>query len=75
MIIRIIIAAVALFFTPTMSIFAQEHPEHPQKAGEEKEVTKAEISTGIKNNIRAESQKSSDQKFHTNYEAKISRSI
>ena len=66
----IIAAAVALFFTPTMSIFAQEHPEHPKKAGEEKEVTKAEISTGIKNHIRAESKESSDQKFHTNYEGK-----
>jgi hypothetical protein len=71
MITRIIIAAaVALSFTPTMSVFAQEHPEHPKKAGEEKEVTKAEISTGIKNHIRAESKKSSDQKFHTNYEGK-----
>jgi hypothetical protein len=86
MITRIIIAAaVALYFPPTMSVFAQEHPEHPKKkeetkkaehpehpkkAGEEKEVTKAEISTGIKNHIRAESKKSSDQKFHTNYEGK-----
>ena len=37
MITRLIIAAaVALFFTPTMSIFAQEHPEHPKKTEETK---------------------------------------
>src|SRR4029453_5506608 len=74
----IIAAAVVLFFTPTMSIFAQEHPEHPkkketehaQKGGEKKEVTKAEISAGIKKHISSESKKSSDQKFHTNYEGK-----
>ncbi len=71
MITRIIIAAaVALFFTPTMSIFAQEHPEHPKKGGEEKKVTKAEISTGIKKHISSESKNSSDQKFHVNYEGK-----
>jgi hypothetical protein len=81
----IIAAAVALFFSPTMSIFAQEHPEHPKKTedkkkgehpehpkkgGEEKKVTKSEISTGIKKHIGEESKNSSDKKFHVNYEAK-----
>jgi hypothetical protein len=83
MISRLIIAAaVALFFTPVISIFAQEHPEHPQKTdakksehgeqptkADEKKV-KAEISTGIKKHINDESQTASDKKFHVNYEGK-----
>ena len=85
MITRIIIAAaVALFFTPTMSIFAEgEHPEHPtkteekktgqhaelpKKGSQEEKVTKAEISAGIKKHIAAESKKSSDKKFHVTYQ-------
>jgi SHS2 domain-containing protein len=78
-----IAAAVALFFTPTMSIFAQEHPEHPtktedkkkgehpehpKKGSNEEKVTKAEISAGIKKHIADESKKSSDKKFHVSYE-------
>jgi hypothetical protein len=86
MITRFIIAtAVALFFSPAMSSFAQEHPEHPtkkeetkkgehaehpKKGSEEKKVTKSEISTGIKKHISSESQNSSDKKFHVNYEGK-----
>jgi hypothetical protein len=83
MITRFIIAtAVALFFTPTMSNFAQEHPEHPtkkeetkkgehpEKGSEEKKVTKSEISAGIKKHISSESKNSSDKKFHVNYEGK-----
>jgi hypothetical protein len=86
MITRFIIAtAVVLFFTPTMSSFAQEHPEHPtkkqetkkgeppehpKKGSEEKKVTKSEISTGIKKHINAETKTSSDKKFHVNYEGK-----
>ncbi len=82
MITRLIIAAsVALFFTPAIPVFAAEHPEHPKKKeeakkdehpakGGEKEVTKADISAGIKKNIASESKKSSDKKFHLNYEAK-----
>jgi hypothetical protein len=77
----IIAAAVALFFSPVG--FAQEHPEHPKKKEETKkaehpehpkkggkEVSTAEISAGIKKNIAAESKKSSDKKFHANYEGK-----
>jgi hypothetical protein len=78
-------AAVALFFTPAMSSFAQEHPEHPtkkeetkkgqnpehpKKGSEEKKVTKSEISTGIKKHISSESKNSSDKKFHVNYDGK-----
>ncbi|HME87900.1 MAG TPA: hypothetical protein VKE30_01660 [Chthoniobacterales bacterium] len=81
MITRIIIAAaVALFFSPTMSIFAQEHPEHPKKTeekkgehpknGGEEKVTKANISAGIKKHISADSKNSNDKKFHVNYEGK-----
>ena len=80
MITRIIVTmAVALFFTPTMSILAQEHPEHPKKTeakkgeqptkADEKKI-KAEISTGIKKHINSESQTASDKKFHVNYESK-----
>jgi hypothetical protein len=85
MITRLIIAlSVALFFTPALPGFAQEHPEHPKKKeetkkaehpehpkkGGEKEVTTAEISKGIKKHIRSETKKSSDGKFHSNYEGK-----
>jgi hypothetical protein len=71
MITRFIIAvAVALFFTPALTGFGQEHPEHPKKGGQESKVTKSEISTGIKKDIRSESGKSSDKKFHVNYEGK-----
>jgi hypothetical protein len=86
MITRFIVAtAVALFFSPATSSFAQEHPEHPtkkaetkkgehpehpKKGSEGKKVTKSEISTGIKKHISSESKNSSDKKFHVNYEGK-----
>ena len=86
MITRFIIAlAVALFFSPTMSTFAQEHPEHPEKkeetkkgehpehpkkGGGEKKVSTAEISAGIKKHIAAETKKSSDKRFHASYEGR-----
>ena len=81
----ILAAAVALFFAPVIPGFAQEHPEHPKKkeetkkaenpehtkkGGKEKKVTTSEISTGIKKHISRESKKSSDKKFHVNYEGK-----
>jgi len=82
MITRLIIAAaIALFFTSTSSVRAQEHPEHPKKTGEqakpgaehpkggaEKQVSTADISAGIKKNIEAKSKKSPDGKFHVKYE-------
>src|SRR5215469_8881337 len=70
----IIAAAIASFFTPTATIFAQEHPEHPKKSAEhpkqaaEKQVSTADISAGIKQNIDAKSKKSPDAKFHVKYE-------
>src|SRR5438270_13755967 len=75
MISRIIIAAaIALFFTPAARVLSQEHPEHPskgtaaKKGGAEKRVSTADISTGIKTNIDVETKKSSDGKFHVQYE-------
>jgi hypothetical protein len=75
----IVAAAIALFFTPAALIVAQEHPEHPKKAtehpaehpkkgGEEKQVSTADISAGIKKNIDAQSKRSSDSKFHVKHE-------
>src|SRR5437899_13006500 len=83
MISRLIIAtAITLFFTPAALIAAQEHPEHPKKAtehpkqgaehpkkgGAQKQASTADISAGIKKNIDTQSKKSSDGKFHVNYE-------
>jgi hypothetical protein len=83
MIPRLIIATViALFFTPAVLVLSQEHPEHPKKSAEhpkegaehpkkggaEKHVSTADISSGIKKNIDAQSKKSSDSKFHVNYQ-------
>ena len=77
MIVRLIIAAaIALFSTSTALVFSQEHPEHPtkgaaehaKKGAAEKQVSTADISAGIKQNIQAETKKSSDSKFHVNHE-------
>jgi hypothetical protein len=73
-----VVIAVALFFTPALSIKAQEHPEHPKKAAskehpngaQKKEVSMAEISDGIRKDIDTKSKKASDGKFHTKYEGK-----
>src|SRR5215472_9037933 len=68
MITRIIIAAaITLFFTPASVLFSQEHPEHPKAGGAKKQVSTAEISTGIKKHITADTNKS-DGKFHVKYE-------
>ena len=59
-------AAIALFLTPGLPIWAQEHPEHPKKTtehpkqGAEKQVSPADISAGIKKNIEAKSKKGND---------------
>ena len=72
MIVRLFVAAgIALFSASTAFVFAQEHPEHPEhpkKGGAEKQVSTADISTGIKKNIDAETKKSSDGKFHVKHE-------
>jgi hypothetical protein len=77
----IIAAAIALFFTPALLIFSQEHPEHPKKTTEhpkqgakqskqaaEKQVSTTDISAGIKTNIDVKSKKSPDGKFHVTHE-------
>ncbi|HAF02560.1 MAG TPA: hypothetical protein DIT76_08025 [Spartobacteria bacterium] len=82
----IIAASVALFLTPAAAILAGEHPEHPQggtqdlqhrqstseqpQRAAEKEVSKADISAGIKKHIDRETRKSRDKKFHTQHEGK-----
>jgi len=76
----IITAAVALFFAPPITTPAAEHPgaqrvvtlqapaswtERPQ--AQAKEVSKADISAGIKKHIASETKKSTNRKFHVNY--------
>lgn len=77
-------AALALLFRPTMAVWAAEHPEHPNKApgaqptsqvnqtkaAEEKKLTVAQISSGIKKHITAETSKASDKKFHAKHDGK-----
>jgi len=79
----IITAAVALFFAPPITTRAAEHPvahppptiqvpasvtEHPQARA--KEVSRADISDGIKKHIGSETKKSTDRKFHVKYGGK-----
>ena len=78
-------AALALFSRPAMAVAAGEHPEHPNqnppagaqsgqanqtKAAEEKKLTVAQISTGIKKHITEETAKSSDKKLHVKHDGK-----
>src|SRR2546421_11020282 len=86
MIIRVLVALVIAFVFRSVPAFAEgEHPEHPQqrqttlppeqmklatnKAGEKK-ITMAQISTGIKKHITAETTQASDKKFHTKHRGK-----
>jgi hypothetical protein len=76
----ILAAAVTFFLAPTLPVGAQEHPEHPKAKestehpdkgkGEQKRVSTADISAGIKKNIEAETKNASDGKFHVNHEGK-----
>ncbi len=76
MISRLIVTvAAALFVEPAPLVSAAEHPEHPKqsaehakKGGAEKQVSKSDISAGIKTNIDAKTKKSSDGKFHVKYQ-------
>ena len=76
----IITGAVALFFAPPITTRAAEHPgartvttmqapasatEHPPVQA--KEVSKADISAGIKRHVKSEAKKSIDRKFHVKY--------
>jgi hypothetical protein len=81
---RIIIAlSVAFLLTPALApLIAVEHPKSlpqttqfsqlPQNQTRpvEKEVSQADISTGIKKDIARTSKKSRDKKFHTEYKGK-----
>jgi hypothetical protein len=68
----IIAAAITLFFTPAALLLAQEHPEHPEHPQKgksvEKQISKTDISAGIKRNIDTQSKKSADGKFHVSHE-------
>ncbi len=76
MISRLIVTvAAALFVAPAPLVSGAEHPEHPKqsaehakKGGAEKQVSKSDISAGIKTNIDAKTKKSSDGKFHVKYQ-------
>jgi len=83
MIIRFIIATVvALLFTPAVPLLAAEHPRpqlqqlpqtttrSSQIGTQTKEVSKADISDGIKKHIGSETKKSTDRKFHVKYGGK-----
>ena len=83
MITRIIIAvAITSFLAAAIAARASEHPAaHPpttiqapasrgQPQAQAKEVSKADISTGIKKHIASDSKKSIDRKFHTKYKGK-----
>lgn len=86
MITRVFVAlAIAFLFRPVPAFSTGEHPEHPQSPpatlpsdqvksttskAEEKKITVAQISTGIKKHIAAETAKASDKKFHTKHAGK-----
>jgi hypothetical protein len=82
MITRIILAVTTLsFLAPVLPVVADEHPEHPRapqpiipskpaEQAQAKDVTKADISAGIRKHIASETKKASDKKFHANYQGK-----
>ena len=86
MITRLAIAlSAALFFTPTVPLLAAEHPGRQQQQLQQlpqtttrplqigtqtREVSKADISSGIKKYIESDTKKSSDRKFHVKYQGK-----
>jgi len=83
MLTRFIIAlSIVLFFTSARLLLAAEHPQirvqqlpqittsAPQSGTPTMEVSKADISAGIKRHIASDRKKSSDKKFHVNYRGK-----
>lgn len=78
----IIAICVTLFLAPAVPLFAAEHPQVrvqqlpqttttvPQSGTPTMEVSKADISAGIKRHIASDRKKSSDKKFHVNYRGK-----
>ena len=80
MVTRLIIAlSVVSFFTPARPLLAAEHPRpqsqqlpqittRPAQSGTQtREVSNADISSGIKRHIASDTKKSSDRKFHVSY--------
>jgi hypothetical protein len=86
MITRLAVAvSAALFFTPAVPLLAAEHPGRQQQPLQQlpqttmrplqigtqtREVSKADISAGIKKYIESDTKKSSDRKFHVKYRGK-----
>jgi hypothetical protein len=86
MITRVIAAlVVAVLFRSVPAFSAGEHPEHPQSPPatqpsdqvkpstnkvDDRKITMAQISIGIKKHITAETAKASDKKFHTKHGGK-----
>src|SRR6266404_9285138 len=78
----IITVSVALSLAPAMPSLAAEHPQphfqqlpqittrSAQSATPTMEVSKADISAGIKKHVESDRRKSSDKKFHVNYRGK-----
>ena len=78
----IIAVSVALFLAPAMPLLATNHPRPPLQqlpqtttrsslsGNQTKQVSKADISAGIKRQIDSDRTKSSDKKFHVNYRGK-----
>lgn len=56
--------------SPPQSFQSSGLMNKPARAGEKKEVTAAQISTGIKKQIASETRKSSDKKFHVKHQGK-----
>src|SRR2546423_1528259 len=78
----IIAICVALSLAPALSLLAADHPQVrvqqlpqitttvPQSGTPTMEVSKADISAGIKRHIASDRKTSSDKKFHVNYRGK-----
>jgi len=79
---HIIAVSVALLLAPAVPLLAAEHPRpqpqpwtqittgSAQSATSTMEVSRADISAGIKRHIASDRKKSSDKKFHVNYRGK-----
>jgi hypothetical protein len=79
---HIIAVSVALLLAPAVPLLGAEHPRpqpqpwtqvttgSPQSATSIIEVSRADISAGIKSNINNERRRAADKKFHVNYRGK-----
>ena len=66
----IIAAAVALFFTPTMSILPKNIRSIPKRLEGKRKLPRRRFLLESRITLAPKTKKSSDQKFHTNYEGK-----